>query len=87
MVVFVKVELVHKQTALVASTLFPRVTRYTRIRTVDSTGERNGLYQCISRRAVAEGLAGSAVELQRDGAEVVLAIHREVGRVRISHAC
>ncbi len=29
---------------------------------VDSTGERNGGCQCSSRRAVAESLAGSAVE-------------------------
>ena len=29
---------------------------------VDSTGERNGPCQCISRGAVGEGLAGSAVE-------------------------
>ncbi len=41
---------------------------------VGSTGERNGLRQFISRGAVGEGLAGSAVELQRDRIEVMLAV-------------
>ena len=41
-----------------------------------STGERNGLGQCSSRGVVSEGLAGPAVELQRDQIEVVLAVHR-----------
>jgi hypothetical protein len=43
---------------------------------VCSTGERNGLRQCSSRRAVSEGLARSGVELERHQVEVVLAIHR-----------
>ena len=42
---------------------------------VRSTGERNGLHQCSSRGAVAQGLAGASVEFQRDGIEVVLAVH------------
>ena len=41
---------------------------------VDSTGERNGLCQCISRGTVGEGLAGTAVEFECDRIEVVLAV-------------
>ena len=41
---------------------------------VGSTGERNGPRQCSSRGAVFQGLAGSAVELQCDQVEVVLAM-------------
>ncbi len=39
---------------------------------VGSTGERNGPGQCSSRGAVAQSLAGSGVELERDQVEVVL---------------
>ncbi len=46
--------------------------------TVGSTGERNSRGQCISRGAVAESLAGPAVEFQRDRVEVVLAVTPEV---------
>src|SRR5215210_5946016 len=45
---------------------------------VGSTGERNDPRQCSSWGAVSEGLARSAVELQRDQVEVVLAVHRKV---------
>jgi transposase len=43
---------------------------------VGSTGERNGPRQCSSRGAVSEGLARSAIELERNEVEVVLAVHR-----------
>ena len=45
---------------------------------VGSTGERNGPRQCSSWGAVSEGLARSAVKLQRDQVEVVLTVHRKV---------
>ena len=41
---------------------------------VGSTGERNGPHQFSSRGAIAQGLAGPTVELQRDQVEVVLAV-------------